>query len=430
MLLYNIVKPLGRIGLALFYKKVMLINEHNVPKDKAVIVASNHPTAFIEPTILGCWLSRRLHFIVRGDLFTHPIYRKMLLSLHMIPIYRRIDVKEYASLKKNFDTLDYCYDLLGRKELIHILAEGNTIQEKRLRPIQKGAARMAFGAIDKYGEDLDLYIIPTGVNYTEADKPRTEVMIEFGTPIRLKDYIETYKLNKNRAIKQLTGDLTTRLKPLIVTIERVEDEELTEHLFTMYRNEFPETIWPVTERTYGRLKAEKQTAQYVNELSEDENSALTFKVNNYFKALKKNKTTDIGVRRQNYASFTNTLFTLLGWLPSSIGIVLNYLPIWYGKSTAQHKVKQREFKAPVMVATFLGGFILYYLMWMIAAMLIGQTWFWVFVLLLPFLGVFGLLYSEFYQKWKAAKRFKQLDSSIRQQLIQTRKEIIDLAFWK
>ena len=62
MLLYNIVKPLGRVGLALFYKKVMLINEHNVPMGKAVIIASNHPTAFIEPTILGCWLNRKLLF--------------------------------------------------------------------------------------------------------------------------------------------------------------------------------------------------------------------------------------------------------------------------------------------------------------------------------------------------------------------------------
>ena len=177
-MLYPLVRPLATIAIWAFYRKIYLSNAHRIPKEGPVILAANHPTAFMEPCILACFQDRPLHFLVRGDLFKKNIFASLLRSLNMLPVYR-IQDGGYSNLKNNFSTFEDCFRALKDGKAIMILAEGRTIHEKKLRPIRKGTARIAFGALDKYGE-MDLPIIPVGVNYTYADQPRSEVMIDFG----------------------------------------------------------------------------------------------------------------------------------------------------------------------------------------------------------------------------------------------------------
>ena len=59
--------------------------------------------------------------------------------------------------------------------MVTIYVEGEHHLEKRVRPIQKGIVRIAFGACEKLGDDLkDLQIIPVGVNYVAGDQWRDE----------------------------------------------------------------------------------------------------------------------------------------------------------------------------------------------------------------------------------------------------------------
>jgi 1-acyl-sn-glycerol-3-phosphate acyltransferase len=140
-MLYPLTRPLARITLSVFYRRIYWINANRLPRDRPVILASNHPTAFIEPCIFACWLDRPLHFIVRGNLFRKAWAARLLRDLHMIPVYRKKD-GGMEEIKKNFSSLAEAEQVLLQNRTLHILAEGHTVHEKRLRPLRKGAARL------------------------------------------------------------------------------------------------------------------------------------------------------------------------------------------------------------------------------------------------------------------------------------------------
>ena len=188
-MLYYFVKFLSRIGFRIFFRKINIYYQEPLPKKKPIIFAVNHPTAFLDPVIVGTYIRPAVHFIVRGDVFNSKIIRAILAALKMYPIFRFRD--GFSNLKNNQDTLDLMDEKLRQGKHILILAEGETKHEKRMRPIQKGAARMAFGAFEKHG-DLDLQVVPVGVNYSDSNKFRSEVMVEFGKALPLKDYLNIH----------------------------------------------------------------------------------------------------------------------------------------------------------------------------------------------------------------------------------------------
>ncbi|NRA52473.1 MAG: 1-acyl-sn-glycerol-3-phosphate acyltransferase, partial [Phaeodactylibacter sp.] len=227
-MLYSFVRPIARLGLKAFYRKIYVSNADRMPKDKPVFLASNHPTAFIEPCLMACFLGRPLFFLVRGNLFQKKIYDQLLRSLNMLPIYRRKD-GGYSKVKNNYETFQSVFKALHENRTVMILIEGSTIQVKRLRPLKKGTARMAFGAIEAYDLE-DVYIVPGGVNFTYAERPRSEVMIEIGEPVRAKDYLESYLENPNKAIMDLTNAVRPALEDCLVTIDNPENEAMVEGL--------------------------------------------------------------------------------------------------------------------------------------------------------------------------------------------------------
>ena len=154
-MIYSFVRPIAALALKIFFRKIYFTNRNRIPDGKPLILAINHPTAFIEPCILACFLPIKLYFLVRGDLFKKAHFSKMLNLLHMVPIFRKQEGLD--QLSKNDETFDFCYKALKDHKTVVILPEGKTIQEKRLRPIRKGLARIAFGTYEKYGDTTKDY---------------------------------------------------------------------------------------------------------------------------------------------------------------------------------------------------------------------------------------------------------------------------------
>ena len=188
-----------------FYAKTYFTGMDKIPTDKPVILACNHPTAFTEPAYIGGSTLKARNFMLRGDMFNDSkLTAAFLRSIKCIPIYRAQD--GMANLKKNEATLNYCYELLNNGENIFILSEGESKLEKRLRPIQKGTARLAFGAYEKFGTK-DIVIVPIGINYMDASRFRSKVYADFGPPIPISDYFEAHAKNPRRAVKLLTDKI-------------------------------------------------------------------------------------------------------------------------------------------------------------------------------------------------------------------------------
>jgi len=419
---YTPLKYLARIALGTNFKKIQFSNMDKLPMDKPVLLVTNHPTAFIEPCIFGSYLDRPVNFIVRGDLFKKPMYARLMRDIHMIPIFRASE--GYDNLKNNYGTFDYCYELLNDGQLIQILAEASTAQVKRSRPLKKGTARMAFGALEKYGRDQDINLVPCGINYTAADEFRSDVMISFGDPIRIQDFLEMFDDNEAKAIRALTWQLQEEMKKLIIHVND-DHEEVYEFLFEMDRNDHLQPIFPIyDEKSEARFKREFNIADQLNEASQDQLASISKEVLTYKKSVESLGVSDFGVRQTRFGEWVNILILALGFAPFLVGRIGCFLPIYFANRLGVQKVRQREFVASVKLASGIGFSFFYYLVLILLAFFFTSWQVLLLVLLLPLLGYFSIVYQEFYRQFRQARKFLNLSKSEQVHLQRLRSDLV------
>lgn len=405
---YRIVRPLARIALKIYFKKIHISGLEHLPKNKPIIFAANHPTAFLEPCLLACLLPTPLHFMVRGDFFQQPIFRKMLESLQMIPMYRKKDIG-MKGVKNNFSSLALVYKLLKDNKAVLILAEGTTEHEKRLRPIQKGTARMALGAIEKHPE-LEVQIVPIGVNYTDVVTFRSLVMLDVGPAIDVLSFLKNADGHPAKAIRQLTNEVKNHLEKQVVIINKVEDEQLTEQLLELQRSQNKRSNFSIASRV--PLAQEIKIAQQVNQISTEDKAKLSRQVKEYFEELASLQLQDEAILYARKPSILTSVGLVLGYIPFVLGRLLNFLPLYLGKWWADHKVKEIVFYAPLQVSLALGAYIFYLFFLLLTAIIMGQTWIWLSLLAIPLLGYFSLFYHETREDWKAQRRVANTNTAI------------------
>ncbi len=417
-MVYQFVRLLARITLKISFRKIFLHQVEKVPQNEAVILAANHPTAFAEPCILAAFLPRPIWFLVRGDMFANPIFARLMKSLHMVPIYRLKD-GGYKNLKNNFGTLQFCYDQLKRKKQILILAEGTTIHEKRLRPLKKGTARLAFGTLEQAPE-LDLFIVPVGVNYSHADRFRGDAMLNFGEPIRVQDYWPLYQENPQHAIRELTQQLKAALSERVIHIENPIDDELVERLLTLYRNNLPTPPYPVVEYSNEQLENEMAIADWVNTLSLKQKAEIEMQTQQYFYELNKKGLSDAAIAPT--VPVPANWWMWLGRIPALIGYALNWLPrkiiLWLGYK----KVKVIEFRLSVMMSAGIGIYLIYLFLLGVGGTIVQEKLYWLGWLLVLPLGYLSLRYYEdlalWHQKQQAEEENRTELSELRAALVE------------
>jgi 1-acyl-sn-glycerol-3-phosphate acyltransferase len=216
-MLWHILRYLTAFIMPSFYKKIRGNNLHYIQDDGPVIIAMNHPNAFADPVLFTfvCY-PVRVSYLARGDAFKPGLISKMLENIGIVPIFRIQDAGK-EGLKKNDEAYRRVNHLLKKNGKMIVFAEGLCIQERRLRPLKKGVARMVFGAYDFLGNEK-LRVVPVGVNYSDPDKFRSTVFFNVGKPLYIKDYMDSYKINPARANNLLLQDLEPRMKELITHI--------------------------------------------------------------------------------------------------------------------------------------------------------------------------------------------------------------------
>ena len=424
-MLYPITRPLATLALSANYRKIKLSHVDRIPKGKPVILAANHPTAFIEPCILACFLDRPLYFLVRGDFFKKSFYGKLLRILHMLPVYRLRD-GGYSNIKQNYATFESCFQAMRENKTMMILAEGRCIHEKRLRPLRKGTARVALGTLDKYPEIGEVYIVPVGVNFTYADQTRSEVLIDFGEPILAGEYLAAYQQQPNQAITALTDELRRRLLERVLVIEQPKDEELTERLLVMYRSDHPEKRFPIIDRNPQRLIGEMQIAQGVNSSSEEDKTQLWRRLDRYFDKLEHLGLPDRVVSEQYRLAGNWPGFLFLLTFPLyAIGRLWSYPPLALAKWVVDKNVRHVEFYEPVRVAVAIGSFLVWSILWLILMGTLAGFWNILIVAGLLMLSYFAVIYREKYEERQEEMIRKKISAEELERLQEERRQILD-----
>ena len=199
---YNFVKIWVRIGLFFYYKKIKVIGRENIPKDKPIMLLSNHHNALMDALVITMNCGRKPNFLARSDLFKNPLVSRFLHYLQMMPIYRFRD--GVGTLKNNPAIIEKCAELLIKGETIMLFPEGNHgIQRKVRLPMRKGFVRMIFSALEKK-PNLDIRILPVGLNYHKAESFPDSVALYIGKDFAVRDYYDPNDLVATEAkLKEL-----------------------------------------------------------------------------------------------------------------------------------------------------------------------------------------------------------------------------------
>jgi 1-acyl-sn-glycerol-3-phosphate acyltransferase len=384
-----------------FFRRIYLNRINKVPTHTPVLLAVNHPTAFVEPCILCIYLDPPIYNMTRGDIFKKPFYRKLMESINMFPVYRVRD--GYASRDRNDEVFEYCISRLQQNQVVTIYVEGEHHLEKHVKPSQKGIARIAFAAYER-NPNTELCIVPVGCNYELGDQPRDTVTINVGEPIPIHTYWEQYLQSSAQTINKLCLDVESALKQLCFHIEDESDYALAEQLLTMHRSDHPTPLFPIVINNTPYFAAEKQVCDQLNQLPVPEKETLRQVVNAYFNELHQAGLTD--------ASISNPTFKTNWWLLFFIGLFpayfIGFLAAWPVKRFSQGlvaaKVKKKEFVTSVLMGSgFMFGFLFYILLLLISLftqrpVLIGLA------LLLPGLAWFSMFYIELWRPWKNCQK--------------------------
>lgn len=204
-----------RLCLHFFFRRFIIRGYENLPR-KTFILAANHQNAFLDAIIMATCNWRSTHFLVRADVFKKPFARWFLAAFNLHPIYRIRDGRQ--ALSQNQETFDYSRRALLKGDCIIVFPEGNHGDKRRIRPLSKGFTRIAFETIEKHPE-LEIQIVPVGLNYTSHHEFRSSASLYFGKPIRANDYMGD---SGHSDSIRLRTEVMDRMKELTTHIEDLE----------------------------------------------------------------------------------------------------------------------------------------------------------------------------------------------------------------
>ena len=224
------VRAYLKLGMFFYFKKIQVFNADNVPKDKAVLILSNHQNALLDALLIATKCGRFVFYLTRASVFKKSVVDKLLRSLQMLPVYRIRD--GWSNLSKNNSIFTTCSELLNNGEGVVIFPEGSHNLNRTVRPFSKGFTRIVFETLQNYPE-IDLKLLPVGLNFVKAKEFGDSVSIYFGKTMDAQDYALNFD---NVNVVLLKQDVHSEISKLTTHIPNDEYDETLQSLDSLNVN--------------------------------------------------------------------------------------------------------------------------------------------------------------------------------------------------
>ncbi|MEA5580597.1 1-acyl-sn-glycerol-3-phosphate acyltransferase [Nodularia harveyana UHCC-0300] len=191
--------------LPLFFGKIEITGQENIPLTGPVILAPTHRSrwdSLLLPYATGrCVTGRDLRFMVTIN-ECQGLQGWLVRSMGGFPV----DPQNPA-----ITALRHAVELLQQQETLVIYPEGNIYRDGTVHPLKPGIARLSLSAeLNRPG--LDIKIVPVSINYSQPyPQWGTGVKISIGKPLNVSDYTMG-KIKQNA--QNLTSDLKFVLEKL------------------------------------------------------------------------------------------------------------------------------------------------------------------------------------------------------------------------
>lgn len=184
------VRRFGRLVLGTFFDQIETKGLENFPKNDPVLVVANHPNSLIDGALLASYLPRYSKMIAASTLWNHKALTPLLSAAGVIPVFRRHEVG--SATCNNQGAFEASTKVLAGHGVLSIFPEGISHDDTGLRPIKKGAARIALSAISN-PEAATLKIVPVAITYENKTQFRSRACLHIGEPIDPSEYANQAK---------------------------------------------------------------------------------------------------------------------------------------------------------------------------------------------------------------------------------------------
>jgi 1-acyl-sn-glycerol-3-phosphate acyltransferase len=223
-----------------FYRRVIVVGRDNINPNDYLIFAPNHQNALMDALAVLFTHKGQPVFLARADIFKRKFIASILYFLKILPVYRIRD--GFEAIKSNDIIFDKTIDVLRHKNGLVILPEGSHEGMRRLRQLKKGICRIAFQADEATGFNLNIKIIPVGIEFTHYSRIRQVLTVVYGKPIEVSKFYGSYIKNPQRAMNELRNLLSEEMEKNMVHIESDEDYEAIDELRSLINGKYSDDI--------------------------------------------------------------------------------------------------------------------------------------------------------------------------------------------
>jgi 1-acyl-sn-glycerol-3-phosphate acyltransferase len=400
----------------IFYRKIKVVNKDRIPRNKPMIFAMNHQNAVMDALVVLNGYRRNVLFLARGDAFKNPFILKLLTLFKMLPVYRMRD--GIGELGKNEEIFQITTEVLSRKRCpVGLMPEGNHGNKRQLRPLVKGAFRIAFRAQEEYGEKDGVQIVPVGLDYEKYPNFRTKLLVNFGEPVAVNQFYKEYLEDCPRAINAIRSKLSEEMSKYMIDIRSVEFYDTYMNLRTIYNLSMRTRQNIPGKDLYSRFLADKEMIRILEKTEKKEPERIrpvSGKVKKYLDGV-----TELGLRDW---LFKKNRYSYLILLPLSLGLLITFPFFLYGliNNIIPYRIPllvTKKFKDPQFHSTvkFIVGLVIfpiwYLILFIIAWIFVEPGWIkWIYLVSLLPAGLFAHVWFIWLKKLRSMWKYSLLTS--------------------
>ncbi len=389
---YWLLKVYVRFADWFILKKTIVTGKKNIPLNKPVIFSPNHQNALSDP--MAVLLNTRYQpvWLARADIFgKSKMINSMLRFIKIVPVYRLRDGKE--NLGKNDYTFEVSVKVLENNFALALFPEAAHSAKRQMLIHKKAVPRIAFMAEEKSNRHLDIQIIPAGIYYSHYWKFNRSVIINFGEPIRVSEFLELYSHNPAAAVMAMKAKIYEAMLPLVINIASKKYYDGFEIIREIYGRHFLSR----KQKKFSVLNLFKSDQDLVRQLDEleknhpAETEKLVQEAAHYYKEVKKSglRSWLLDTKQIHLPAILGNLFILLAGMPLFLyGFIFNAIPFFLIDRVVRKKIKDKSFWSTFFLVAGIVVFPLFYLLELLAVVwFIPGFWLNVaFLVSLPFAG--------------------------------------------
>lgn len=352
-MIYRLLKIIVSIGIRAYYREIRVMHKEHLAHKGPTIIIANHPNTLMDAWMVGYICKDPIYYMAKATFFNTKLKRWFLGGLGLIPINRATESKTKGV--SNADSFENCYRLLERGKTLVIFPEGNSFNERQLRMLKSGTARIALEVLKRTNGEANLRVIPVGLVYSEPEKFRSSVLVNVGEPIDPTPYLEMFRQDSLKAARKLTEEFRASMEDLLVGAHSTEHEELVNTIIRALSDEYVKSSERGVQKNVSLIRntfeslhrLQRKDPEMITEISE-----LVYQIN--VRLDKLGIKSDFLDRKYKPRMFFrqmifSTVFLVVGSPMYVYGVIHNYLQYKFTDLLLVRMVKELEYYAPIAV---------------------------------------------------------------------------------